>query len=432
MRVDRVILAMVPLLFAVTVVEAKLKVVEASDKKPPTWINSSQSDYIIVTTIAPDIESARSECLRGVRDQILNAVAQNVVSNSKSNLEQHIENGAMTKMVDSFVESSKAKSANIPFLAGVSMNKVEGSYWEKRIESETKKSSFIYSIKYPFSKAELQSLVDEFRAQDQKMSDRYEELLRGFDGVSSEVDIDCAVTDVGQLVDYFFDDVRRNGAIALRDNYQAIYRSITIAEVSNELGEYRFQFLYNGRVISVASKPTVETNTLSQVRVEPFDGGWSVKYSYDTCDASEINDATIRCYVNGNRLVQRFYADVKSAKIDLRPTGTIYMKGSVGEDKMVSDIEIRISANCDLSQVVHIEQLTLNVASLGAPLIIEGLNIELSGSGVKNLLFNYSDKVPVARSQSGRKGILTGSINVLDGKGKRHTIKLSLPYSCNW
>lgn len=414
-----------------TLAEAKLKIVDASDKKIPVWVNASQNDYIITQSIRPDIESARDECLRNVRDQIINSVAQNVITSSSSLMAQKTENG-VTEMMDSFKAQSEAQSAKLPFLKGISITKVQESYWEKRIETDNNQISYLYTIKYPFSKDELNGIIAQFEAQDRKMQGTYDQLAKDFAAISSVVEVERAIAELDNLVEYFFDSVRRTSATTLRDSYRAVYRQITIREVSNELGEYRFEFLYNNRPIEVSSKPKAVSKTLSEMRVEPDGKCWCVYYNYDACDPDEMNQATITSYVGGNKLTQMLYADIKGGTIVMRPVDKINLRGVLTGDQSVENIEVRLFVDCDLSDVVRIYQITLNVASLNTPIFMDGLAIDISGKGRKSLVITHQEKIGIKQSQSGRLGLASGELNVIDTKGKSTKIKLSLPCACNW
>ncbi|MFR9650777.1 MAG: hypothetical protein SNG35_01980 [Rikenellaceae bacterium] len=425
------IISAAALLLTITAAEAKIKVVDSSEKRVPVWVNDAQSDYIITQSIRGDIESAKDECIRNVRDQIINSVAQNVITSNSNLLGQRTENGK-TEMIDSFVSMSEAQSANLPFLKGISMTKVEQSYWEKRVESDTNEVTYLYTIMYPFSKGELESIIAEFERRDREIQSKYDQLAKDFANITSVVDVDRAIAELDNMEAYFFDKVRLTSAVTLRDNYRAVYRLISIREVSNELGEYRFEFIYNNRPIEVSSKPKVTSKTLSEMRVEPEGSCWCVYYNYDACDPDEMNQATITSYVGGNRLTQMLYADLKGATISIRPADKINLRGVLTGDQSVENLEIRLFVDCDLSQTVRVYQITLNIPSLSSPIFMDGIEIDINGKGRKSLVINHKEKIGIAKSQSGRLGLASGELNIMDSKGTSRQIKLSLPYSCNW
>ena len=71
---------------------AKIKVTQKSSKKPPVWVNTTQTDYIITSAIEKDIERAKNACIDQVRKYIIDAVAQNVKSISENDITQETVN----------------------------------------------------------------------------------------------------------------------------------------------------------------------------------------------------------------------------------------------------------------------------------------------------------------------------------------------------
>ena len=117
------------------------KVVESSSKKVPVWVNSQQQDYIIVQAIGNDIESLKAECLRSVRQQMIQAVAENVEFGSSSTISQESINNEIVSFMDNYTSTYETQAAKVPFLKGISMSKVEETYWEKRRDKSTKEIS---------------------------------------------------------------------------------------------------------------------------------------------------------------------------------------------------------------------------------------------------------------------------------------------------
>ena len=83
------------------------------------------------------------------------------------------------------MQVSKMKSANLPFLKGISLSNVEEIYWEKVQDKSTKKEYYNYSVKYPFSKAEQRKLVAEFEALDAEKVAQYKALEQKVHSIES-------------------------------------------------------------------------------------------------------------------------------------------------------------------------------------------------------------------------------------------------------
>ncbi len=138
----------------------KVKILERSAKKVPTWVGGAQNDYIITQAFAADLETAKAMCLEDVRKQSIRAVAENVASSSEGSVSQVIDGGEMVEFVDTFMSTYQTQSADVPFLKGISASKIEAYYWEKQQTGGQVK--YLYAIKYPFPSVELKALVREF------------------------------------------------------------------------------------------------------------------------------------------------------------------------------------------------------------------------------------------------------------------------------
>ena len=132
---------------------AQTKVMEKSAKKVPGWMNTAVDDYLIVSVTVGSLAEGQSKVLQEITERIIQAVANNV-SVSKENVLSEVNTDGNIESSDAFMQVSKMKSANLPFLKGISLSNVEEIYWEKVQDKSTKKEYYNYSVKYPFSKAE--------------------------------------------------------------------------------------------------------------------------------------------------------------------------------------------------------------------------------------------------------------------------------------
>ena len=153
-------------LYGVADAAQPIKVLDRSASKAPVWLDRTQEEYVITSAIADDLDAARNQCLDNVRTKFIESVAQNVPSNPESRIAQSAGNSGITDFTDQFTSVLKTQSANIPFIRGISVSKIEDSYWEKRMDKETKKVTYLYAIKYPFPRIELKKMTREFEQRD--------------------------------------------------------------------------------------------------------------------------------------------------------------------------------------------------------------------------------------------------------------------------
>ncbi len=410
---------------------AKIKVTQKSVKKPPVWVNTTQTDYIITSAIEGDIERAKNACIDQVRKYIIDAVAQNVKSTSENDITQETVNNEITRFLDKYHYSSKTQSANLPYLTGISASKIEDSYWEKREDSDTKEVSFLYCIKYPFPRLELKKLVYEFTKKDAEMNDKLASLEKAYQHIHSVEQIGEAISALTGLADYFFDDIRKKSAQRLQQNYRELYKQIGIREIANELGDYAFALVLRGKPITTSQLPVLKSETLTQLRVEQKDSIWRVRYNYETCSASEENSGTIGFRLGGHPLNHRFYVDVEQKNIRLTPMKEVYLTAT-RRDSLLSGITVRMNLNVGKAQQLKIYAITLDVPGLDKPLFIDNLGLSVTGSGMQTLQTIFGGTAILLKAQSYRSNFLKGHLEVLDEKNNIHRVDFSLPFKANW
>ena len=152
---------------------------------------------------------------------------------------------------DAFTQISRIKSANLPFLKGISLSNVEEIYWEKVQDKATKKEHYNYSVKYPFSRLEQRKLTAEFEALDAGQVARYEALEQKIGAIESADEISRAITELNTLSEYFFDDVRLSRVKGLTARYRQLYDALTLTGTFLKAESISASFCLDGNPIKV-------------------------------------------------------------------------------------------------------------------------------------------------------------------------------------
>lgn len=420
------------MLFSVVSLSAAVKVVERSSKKAPVWLNTMETEYIITSAVADDLERAKALCMDNIHTQVIESVAQNVQSSSASTLSQETMTSGITDFVDNFSSTFKTQAATVPFLTGISASKAEDYYWEKRQDKDTGEITWLYSIKYPFPRIELKRLVDIFDTNDRKMVARYEQLRAEYDDIESVEQIDKAVSDLKPLIDYFFDDVRKGDAQTLQRNYSALYGRIFLSEVSSRPGEYVYRLMLGDNPVSISRKPSLKSETLTQLHAEKRGTEWVVTYDYSDADVNEQNVIRLSQRIGPLSIREELFADLAGTVIEIKPVGEVSMAAEVRTDSVVSGITMRMDANTNRNDL-KIKGVTLRVPGIMMPVIADGLDIALTGRGVDTVTLTLPGPYEIDTAKDNtRINILRGSITVSDGEGVMHKVSISVPAACNW
>lgn len=284
------------------------KVLEKSDKKAPAWYESSEADYLVASAVASDMETARQKCLESIRRQIIQAVAQNVEFSEKTLLKQTTGSGdEITEFINTYTAEGSVQAASVPFLKGISLAKVQGSYWEKQQDKKTKEITYAYAVRYPFPKAELHALVREFDRRDKEMEGKLDEIEAKMNAMQSVEEIDQTVNQLQPVLAYFFDKTRKQRAQGVLNGYRKLSTYISVEGRKSGDNAYTMWLNLQGRKITASVVPTLKSNCASQLQAVVK--GQDIVVTYDNIDCLEDEEnfveATFR--LQGKVLKHKFY-----------------------------------------------------------------------------------------------------------------------------
>ena len=288
---------------------ADTKVIEKSAKKAPEWLYSATDGFIVVTVEASNLGDAQQRAIQLVTERIILSVATSVSVSQDNEISSVSTDGSVAEK-ESFKQVSRMKSANLPFLKGISPSKIKDIYWIKLQDKATKAEHYEYSVKYPYSKTEQLQLVDEFERLDASKNQEYETLKNKLDNIESIEEIKQSILQLNSLKEYFFDNVRLSQVDALTEQYKALYNAITLSGKLLEAGKYEIQMLLNGKPVKVATVPTVTSNCASQIKVVPSGKKFIVTYDAIDCLGDEENFINVQFRINGKRIESKFYFQV--------------------------------------------------------------------------------------------------------------------------
>ncbi|MDR0711718.1 MAG: LPP20 family lipoprotein [Prevotellaceae bacterium] len=274
---------------------AQQKVVEADGKKPAWAKNLMETGYIIAQGEGASLNEAQQEALLLVKQEIVRSVAEQIISVSTRSLQEDGKH-----VTEAYSQSVTAKASKVPFLQGISVSKVENSYWEKLRDKPSKKEFYRYYVKYPFSAAQLGRLVAEFKEEDQKITQRINDLEASLSQVESVEQIDAAVDELGRLT-LSIEDNRKEKAALLQSRYRALYESISLVEVEHTLGKIVYRLMLGEQPLKTSRKPQAKSACASITQISIGDA-LSITYRYDGCYADIENFIDV-LYRFGNKAV---------------------------------------------------------------------------------------------------------------------------------
>lgn len=365
--------------------QSDYKVKDKSSRKAPEWSGGMLQEYIITSATSDDIERAKEMCMDDVRKYIVDAVALNIKTSSESNISEEIVNNKVVGFLDEFNSNFTTQSASIPYMTSISHSKVEDYYWEQRADKKTKKITYYYTIKYPFPSFELLRVVDAFNEQDRLMVDDLVELEEGYLNITSVEEISVAINNLKTLGKYFFDDVRQNRVKALIKNYSDVYGKIAIRRVSDELGSEQYGLMYGDNLVSYSKPPRLSSNTAFELSANKNENVWEVEYNHSTCYKGEINYIDVTWIINGRSIKDRFYIELESESMDLKPIGEVDLSLKKNEDNSVVSVELSLNVESFDNKRYTIQKIQLDCDNFTKTVLFDNIGYVIKQKGVYNI-----------------------------------------------
>lgn len=430
----RTIFMLLTVILAITI-QAEDKVVDRSAKKIPEWLTGPAEGFLVVTVDAPTVADAQKKALNEITERIIHSIASNV-SLQQTNVASEVYHNGSVESTDSYTRQSNIRSANLPFLKGISLSKASDVYWVKLRDKKTGVERYEYSVKYPFSRMDQRMLEADFEDYDKEKVTELENLENGINTLVSVEDIRSAIIKAETLEEYFFDDVRAARVKGVKTRYKDLYSSLGIAGSVVSPGLIECSLTVGGRAVRCGTSPTVTSNCASNIQVIPSDGAFRIKYDSSDCIDDEDNYISVMFRINGKKTERKFaFGDSSShERFSVIPQGTVYLTAdSVSvADKTISGIEIRLTLNNRGTTDFGVKSLELNVPGLNKNLIIDDIDAIYTTSGNVTLKcrvngsFNIREMSNLPKTLSGRIYL----VNPLKGAVTQH--RISLPYSSNW
>ncbi len=434
------ILCMLLLLCSMSETQAKERVVESSAKKAPVWYDGTAEESIITSSISDDsIDDAKRRAMEQVKIKIIESVAQNINYTTLSKIEQ--KSGDESKFVDEFKSALMVNAAKLPFLSGISESKIEESYWAIHEDKESKKRKYIYSIKYPLKRSEMEKLIRTFEKSDREKAQEMEMLEEGYHNLANVDYIGDAIAKCGELEAYFFDSGRRAQVASLKSRYQSLYSRISVATQYEELGIAYVVLKIGDREIGASQPPMAkyDKSVITNFKVATKDGGFEVSYDPKFCEKNLPYVITLSFTVGGRRIAHEVtFTRSNDMEVSIKPQGTVTLTAQeVAENKSITNVQIALDLAIKggvAARGVTIDVVTLKVPTLKDEIYCNKFTTKSSGSNTLSLLGISETTIALTGEKTG------GVIKILEGEisgyygDKRVPFKsnFKLPFGCNW
>ena len=410
----------------ISTAQAQEKVVERSQSKAPTWRGTAQEDFIIVSSEKAVLNEAQEDCLDQIRKMIVSSISVHINAQECKTTQQIVVNGH-EQIDQSYEEKVQATAARLPYITHISLSKAE-IYWERRLQKKQKTYYYICHVKYPFSQAERNDLILQFKKQDNDQTARLDALKKAYDHFTELEYIAEAINDLNPLIGYFFDQRRKDEATALKQNYQKLYSEISIRPYENELGHHRFYFWLHNRRMTTSARAVLRSEFATNLVVRPIaDTLYELSYDHETCREQDENRIDLMYRLNGHTLKYDFEFDPRQGKTQVLPMGEIRIRLTPAQDPAtaVSSFEGWIDLKSKNEEAFEVEQVEIAIPSLTERLTAHP-HLRFEGQG--RHVLHFTAQCEALKIQT-RLALAEGYLVVRNLRsGKTSEVSFALPY----
>lgn len=275
--------------------------------KRPSWADGVEKGYLIVSASGSSIQLAKEKAFSKVRENVILSVAVQVNYSSTSSVSERVQNNSR-ELNEEFVSKVNLHSGQLGFVSGLSESKIADFYWVKTSKKK-EPENFVYYIKYPFSDADLNSLISDYNREVNKRKQELEVLKRELLLTSSADSLKV----MQQKVKFFrsqtgFYDDQALGQ--METEISDFVKSSKFEIQNNQLGLFELRMLRNGRPFFVGIENI--SSDIKGLRYEKNSLGYSCYYDYANMNYSDKCAFEITYNMLGNAQKRALSLDLQS------------------------------------------------------------------------------------------------------------------------
>lgn len=292
-----VVLLVLLIPFTVSAQKKGYKLVEKSNPKGrPSWVLSPRDGYMLVQAVeASSLSEAKDIAYTTLIGDIAKSVSSSITVTIDHKTEELIREKGMTKTeyIESVKSEAQLRVAKMPDFQGVTLSNGE-EYIERYYNKRNGSEYYNYYVLYPFTRFDLEELIDKFNAQERAINERIEKNKNVATEFVRTDEIDAALNDLGLLAkELEYGDSR----IALIDNaknqLRMVYKKLSVFVVDNRRERMVFKLVYDGRTITSSSMPMFSSTCAQQFDCIKDGDSYIVQFDESYCYDGDDNTVKI-------------------------------------------------------------------------------------------------------------------------------------------
>ncbi len=384
------------------------KILEKSGKKPD-WINSTQKDYIIESGKGVSIDEAKELAMLNVKENIVKSIAEKITSTSEIKMREERQ-GNSYQVSGNYQSVIQSKTDDLPFIKGISLNRVSDFYWEKIKNKKSGYIVYIYHLKYPFSELELRNIILDYELGQRKISDEFYETLEDIEEIGTIEGLLEKIQTIRRLVPHLDE---KDKAIASMNivKLESVLKSIGIDEVTNQKGIIKYFLTYDDRHFNTSLKPKVTSTCATNFRTTR--AADTMLLYYDATDCFEVVSNLISIeYRSGNYTIKNSFPLILAQnKVEFLISGTIQLSSLEKNSSGVNSYQLFLPILSKFQDEILIKNVNINFT--GHPAVLfNGLSNVTLNKGFNEIIL--TGQIPLKQNaynfEEGSTILVSGSI----------------------
>ncbi len=393
---------------------AQFKVVDASQRREPSWVNALQKDYIIVSAEGGSVQEAQQNALLFIKERIVTSVADNVKASSEIVTEESNFNNNVSTFLETYNATITTQSGDISYLQGISLSKAEDYYWEQLLDRKAGIMKYRYHVKYPFPDFELQKLVMDYQIQQRKLSEQLQKLMEAITKVNTIEQINGNIAELQTLVDAFADG-RKDRARTGITRYKELLNSMSLVETKNQLGEIRFVIQGGGRTFTTSKRPNVQSECARVTGVKPQGNEWVILYNSEYCYDDPENHIEVMYRLGTNAIRNKFYFNINEDVVDVSIREPIAFESVETRDGKIIKAKVNLTLYAEYEAPFLIENISFQFEQ-APPFTVSNVNQRFEGRGNHYLTLMIDRELDQEKTSSANKVVsrISCTVNLKD------------------
>jgi len=377
----RVIALLLLMITASPCLMAQEKVMEKSGKKP-AWVNTVEKGYIIEMGKGLTADEAKDKAMEKIRESIIRSVAEQITATaSQSTVETRTGNNF--QLTADYKSAILTRTATLPFVKGISASKAEDFYWEKISDKKSGAVWVNYHIKYPFSEAELGMIIMDF----EKEQKEKEMAVMGLSQVPAQsYNLDEIVQKYRELLSLLpgLEEPVKGAAMLCLAKYQGLLKSVSFKTVSAVPGKIAYILTSGGKTYRYTSKPLIRSNCAGSLSFTSSADTNKISYEYNGCYESQPNKIMVEYEFEDIAVKNEFPFDINAGKVDFSIVDGFRLTEEDGDSLYIRQCTLGFSINSKYMTGFTIKSVKLEFSG-GGPATFDGLDLKVSGKGIRSL-----------------------------------------------